>query len=160
MVDSEGFLPNSTWQYGADSNLRLARLPATLGPNVTAEGLQYVYEFSSEVSQDGFWQDLNATYMTGATYEFSVGLSRGQNFDYKSIVGLEFRTSDNVPVASKSLLAGTLLVEEFGTRSVELIVPSGASYEGDRVRIGFRFSGTGLSPAIDAVSVCATPPPM
>ena len=155
-VQSEGQLPNTTWQYGSDADLRLVRPPTFLGPNAAVDGQQYVFEFASEESRDGFWQDLNITYEAGATYEFSLALGLGQYINYNSIVALEFRTTNNVPVAARSLLGAALPEEEFGIRTVEHQVPMDAAYAGLDVRIGIRFSGTGLSPAIDSVKVCLT----
>jgi hypothetical protein len=155
-VQSEGQLPDDTWQYGDDANLRLVRPPTALGPNVTASGQQYVFEFACEQSQDGFWQDVNITYMAGASYQFSVALGLGRNIDYNSIVALEFRTTDNVPVASRSLLASSLPKEQFAVRSVQHTVPVGADYVDAEIRLGFRFSGTGFSPGIDAPQLCIT----
>ena len=153
-VQSEGQLPNSTWQYGPDADIRLVHTPTALGPNTTANGQQYVFEFASEESRDGFWQDLNATYEAGVTYEFSVALGLGQAIDYNSIVALEFRTSDNTPVASRSLLAASLPEERFSLRDVQHTVPLGADHVNKSIRIAFRFSGTGFSPGIDAAQLC------
>lgn len=154
VVASEGQLPNGSWSYGSDANLRLVSLPTSLGPNLTASGSQYVFEFASETSQDGFWQDLNATYQAGVTYSFSAAFGLGQYVSYSSIVALEFRAANNVPVAVSSLLAVTLPEESFERRDVYLTVPLDATYVGEQMRIGFRFSGTGFSPAVDAVRVC------
>ena len=158
-MGSEGQLPNTSWQYGTDADLRLVQPPTALGPNTTAHGQQYAFEFASEDSRDGFWQDLNVTYEAGSTYTFSVALGLGQNINYNSIVALEFRISANTPVASRSLLAASLLEEQFSMQSVHHQVPSDASYSGDTIRVALRFSGTGFSPGIDAAQVCLTAEP-
>ena len=158
-MQSEGQLPNASWQYGPDADLRLVQPPTALGPNNTIDGQQYVFEFASEDSRDGFWQDLNVTYDAGATYAFSVALGLGQDINYNSIVALEFRTSANAPVASRSLLAASLLEEQFSMQSVHHQVPLHANHVGDTIRVALRFSGTGLSPGIDAARVCLTAEP-
>jgi len=153
-VDSEGQLSTAIWKFGDDSDLRLLRPPTAIGPNVSGQG-QYAFEFASEESRDGFWQDLNSSYLAGTTYQFSVALGLGQDLDYKSILALEFRTASNAPIASVSLLAAALPFEDFARRQLQLRVPMNADYIGQPIRIGFRFSGTGFSPAIDDVRVCA-----
>jgi hypothetical protein len=159
VVQSEGRLPNATWQYGEDADLRLVRPPTALGPNTTTHGKQYVFEFASEESKDGFWQDICAKYEAGATYSFSVSLGLGQHISYNSIVALEFRTTDNVPIAVRSVLGVSLPEEAFVERSVTHQVPMDASYVDEGIRVGLRFSGTGFSPAIDDVHVCMTAEP-
>jgi hypothetical protein len=83
-------------------------------------------------------------------------LGLGQHISYNSIVALEFRTTDNVPVAVRSLLGGSLPKEQFVPRSVKHQVPMDAGYVDMDIRVGLRFSGTGFSPAIDDAYMCMT----
>ena len=95
-------------------------------------------------------------YAAGQVLELTVSFARAVYADYNSFVSLELRGRDNRLIALETVPAQAMPVGSFEPFRLRHVVPYGADYLGQRVRVALRFSGAGASPAFDNVSLCMT----